>query len=230
MSSESTALGRLPWRRLTAEFAVIVAGVLVALAVDAAWASQDEDRRKASYLRQLEADLIVSGEALAAAIAADSVVRASADSLAVSINLPLLPEGDQLVAWLWGVTVPSEFYPSTGTIQALVQGGDLRLIRDPQLRSALLGYLSALEQFGQLFAGWQFTAVEAYCRLGQRINFKTQVEPPENRQPIDWRTLAAIPGVTSDIVQIRIAAGMRLALLREISASRQDLMVALGAL
>jgi hypothetical protein len=50
------------WKRLAAEFIVIVVGVLVALGVDAARGAWEDQARVAAYLRQLRADLSVTAE------------------------------------------------------------------------------------------------------------------------------------------------------------------------
>ena len=44
---------RIPWTRLGAEFVVIVVGVLVALAADAAWDSHDDRQAERGYLAAL---------------------------------------------------------------------------------------------------------------------------------------------------------------------------------
>ena len=46
----------VPWKRLIAEFAVIVASVLIALAVDSAWDRRQERNRAREYLKQLLLD------------------------------------------------------------------------------------------------------------------------------------------------------------------------------
>ena len=78
-------------RRLAAEFVVIVAGVLVALAVDAARDARQDHVRATGYLQQLRADLSTTSGALTAAITIDERARDGADRMIQALNSPRLP-------------------------------------------------------------------------------------------------------------------------------------------
>jgi hypothetical protein len=72
----STRLGlaasSLPWKRLLAEFAVIVAGVLIALGVDSWWGRRQELRWAEEYLEQLLVDFQETERRLGGAIAGET--------------------------------------------------------------------------------------------------------------------------------------------------------------
>ena len=52
----------LPWKRLLAEFAVIVAGVLIALAVNSWWERRQERNHAEQYLKQLHRHRLMNVE------------------------------------------------------------------------------------------------------------------------------------------------------------------------
>ena len=134
------------WQRLGAEFAVVVVGVLVALAVDAARDARDDRARETAYVRQLQADLLATAEGLTEAISVDQRAREGADRAIEAINSRRLPPSDSLVAWTAAATNSSaSFYPTMGTVTALVESGELRLIRDEALRQQVLHYHSSVE-------------------------------------------------------------------------------------
>lgn len=118
---------------------VVVVGVLVALAVDAARDAREERAREAAYLRQLRADLLVTDEGLTEAISVDERARETADRAVQSLNSPGLPPSDSLVAWTAAATNSSaSFYPTMGTVTALVESGELRLIGAEAIRQKVL--------------------------------------------------------------------------------------------
>jgi hypothetical protein len=212
---------KLPWRRLAAEFSVIVAGVLVALAADAAWEERDEALRLESYLAGIASDLSATRPGLDEAIARDSLVEESARLLGAAINRTTLPPSGELDQWARGLTRPSLFAPRTGTIQAMIQSGDLRLVRDPELHAAILDYLNAMERLTGLYPNYQLVALEAFGRIGDRVNFETELGPDSNHP--DWKDLAREPGLTSDIRLVGTSARIRLGLLGPLRQSHAAL-------
>lgn len=60
----------LPWKRLVAELAVIVAGVLIALGAESWWGRRQERRQAEEYVRQLLVDFRETERQLQNAIAA----------------------------------------------------------------------------------------------------------------------------------------------------------------
>lgn len=217
----------VPARRLVAEFAVIVVGVFVALTADAAWDSREEGVRLDDYLERFQVDLQASREDLREAIRRDSVVRASALSFELGLNAVPRASAEDLDEWLGGVSFPSLYAPRVGTFQAMIQSGDLYLIEDSAIHSAILAYLSEVDRFDRLYPEHKVVALESFGRLGGYINFQTRVGP--DRDQADWGDLARIPGVTSEIRLIGISAAVRLALLRPLSERHDELLALLAA-
>ncbi len=135
-------------RRLAAEFVLLVAGVLTALGVDAWWQGRTERVREAEYLDQLHEDALENRRRLAEAltIERDQLARADAVQRALRSRQPM----DRDSATSWMIREPTFPWYSdprvlTGTIVALVETGDINLIRQGDLRSAIIGYLGQLE-------------------------------------------------------------------------------------
>lgn len=220
---------RLWASRLAAELVVIVAGVLIALAVDAGWESRQERTRLATYLSQIRSDLLATEEDLQEAIAADSLVRFGAGQLELGLNARPISPPDSLDVWLGMMTQPSLFHPRSGTVQALVRSGDLRLVSDTALHRTLVEYLEAVESLDRLESDLYAIAIEAFGRLGHEVNLRTQVGLHRGAKPPDWTALAADPGITSEIRQVRISANMRIGLMWRLRESHGALLAALAS-
>jgi hypothetical protein len=139
--------GRLRWR-LLAEFAVIVLGVLVALAVDS-WAETRSDRvSERQALEALRADLLLNAEDLGQLSAVNNVQVARLEWLRNfpndgSISFPL----DSLPAITNAANSTGSFAPVLRTYDALVSTGDLRLIRSQEIQLALAELQKDFEQY-----------------------------------------------------------------------------------
>jgi hypothetical protein len=138
----SEAASSLPWKRLFAELAVIVAGVLIALAVDAWWQRQQEHRLAEEYLALLLVDFQDTERQLRGAIEAEND-RLQAVNRAIDRALRgPLPHPDSVEL----PTGYNQFEPLTGTLVALIQGGDLRLLRSDSIRFELIGYSAVIHE------------------------------------------------------------------------------------
>jgi len=118
---------------------MIVVGVLVALSADALRQSIGERQRAAEYLADLRTDMQTMLRIVDRGIAFDSeaVARAAAmvDNLQSTDHVP----EDSVRGWRGFVW--SGFVPVTGTVRALFETGDLRLL-DPEMRRSLTAYLT----------------------------------------------------------------------------------------
>lgn len=158
--SSTTAPDPAPWdwqpalRWFGAEFLVVVTGVLVALAVGAWWQGRQNTAKEAAYLRQLVADL---GQTEQAAHDTDAFLR-PADRAGSRLWLAFYtadpPPRDTLLAWAERAMWTASVRPVTGTAEALVATGDLALIRDDSLRTAITAYLETTR--GRLYDHEQF--------------------------------------------------------------------------
>lgn len=131
-----------------AEFLVVVAGVVVALAGTSWWEGLEDRDRETAYLEQLGSDLDVTYRRLDEA---DSTMRpgdiASA-RMVQSYRTPEFPSSDSLHRW-----IPAAYdwegksaQLVVATAETLLATGDLRLIESGRLRSAVVRYLQAAEE------------------------------------------------------------------------------------
>jgi hypothetical protein len=145
MTFGATAVA-LPWKRLLAELAVIVGGVLIALAADAWWERRQEHAEARDYLQQLLVDFQETDRRLRATIAADSKTVERVNGVVDRAFRGVFPSADSL-------DLPTQynfFEPLTGTLTALVEGGDLRLIRVDSLRFKLVAFLALIDASQQV--------------------------------------------------------------------------------
>jgi hypothetical protein len=120
---------------------LIVAGVLIALALDS-WREGRQDRQQeVAYLEQLLFDLHETRERLAASIEGDSATLATVSRVVERAIAGPLPPLDSLEL----PTGFSQFRPLTGTQAALVQSGDLRLLRSDSIRFELIAYAALID-------------------------------------------------------------------------------------
>lgn len=144
-------LSRPGWKSALREFAVIVAGVLAALAAQAWWGGREERGRERDYLQRMAEelvrdsaelqDLLVPGtEAKLEALAAVAPYVSGRDE-SVPDTLALL--GHLSMAGRFGMTTVG---PSRVTFRDLESTGNLRLIRDPALRAKIVSHYSATER------------------------------------------------------------------------------------
>ena len=136
------ARSSLPWKRLVAELAVIVAGVLIALGADSWWERRQERRQAEVYLRQLLVDFRETERRLQNTITGDSTTFQLASRVVDRAIRGQFPPTDSL-------ELPTGYHffrPVTGTLTALVQGGDLRLLDGDTLRFELVTYSSLIEE------------------------------------------------------------------------------------
>lgn len=134
MSSDSPRSMSLSPRFLIRELAIVVIGVLIALGADSWWDGRQERARAREYVEALEAEVAESRRLLERRLAAARTWKASADSLGAALADSTSPStADVVRAFGWPGT------PSLpmGTVEALIETGDLRLLR-PELRLALL--------------------------------------------------------------------------------------------
>jgi hypothetical protein len=131
----------LPWKRLFAEFGVIFGGVLIALAVDSWWERQQEQNRAEAYLQQLLVDFQATQRRLQGTITGDSTMLERVNSVLVRAFEGPSPAADSLDL----PTGYNYFEPLIGTLTALVEGGDLRLIGNDSIRFELIRFFGLID-------------------------------------------------------------------------------------
>jgi hypothetical protein len=135
----------LSLRWFFAEFLVVVAGILVALALSS-WAQARQDvAREHAWLRQLQADLVKNEGVLAEAVAfVDERAVASAKVLhQFWRDAPVADEA--AVQDLMLPRSTRRFRPVLGTAEAFISSGDLNLLRSGAVRAAILDYVESMK-------------------------------------------------------------------------------------
>jgi len=133
-------------QRVLVELVIIVAGVLIALAAQAVAQDWSDRRREQVFLAdlleefrlneaQLEKDLEETNHALASAELWREVTSGSATLSA-----------DSSAALYAASLNPARFDPLSGSLRSLIDGGDLGLIENRQLRAALAGWTDRTQE------------------------------------------------------------------------------------
>jgi hypothetical protein len=205
------------WHRLRwflSEFLVIVAGVLVALAVNAWWQGRQDRQVEIAYLQQLQLDLDASNQTLDETY---RLVQGMAEASASISHEFWRRDGrtDTELRKLLAEPLRSKrVLPVLGTARSLIASGDLRLVQSASLRSAIPRYVDAMDadvsdiarydetyyrtgvnQAAQLFDGSALVAGAAPLR---DANFSTDFRPDATTPPpfpIDVDALLKDPDV-----------------------------------
>lgn len=139
-----TRLAAWGWDRvrwLAAELTIVVAGILIALAIQSRVDAAADRASEHEYLLQLQADL---RETERVVMRDDSIHRVrdrAGVNLLHAFFTPERPPRDSVLVWALNATWYETPRAVLGTTEALVATGHLRLLRDPALRSAVTAYL-----------------------------------------------------------------------------------------
>ncbi len=135
------ALREQNWFAVALEVVVVVVGVVLGFQVSTWGQGRADLAREAGYLEQLGQD---AQETVRRMDEADSalapVLRAHAQLLR-AYRQPEAPPRDSVLSWLGSAFNFEAPAPVVGTAEAIVQSGDLALIRNDSLRRALPSYL-----------------------------------------------------------------------------------------
>lgn len=163
-------------RWFAAEFVVVVAGILVAFAINSAYESSKDRERETGYLRHLIADLHQTERLLGAAEAPNAAWDGSLDAFVASYRASSIPAPETVRRWIADIQYDNPV-PVLGTAEALVQTGDLQLIEDLALRSAITTYLSRTREYT---IPWLLTVENDF--LEARTGFRTHVDVLESEK------------------------------------------------
>jgi hypothetical protein len=134
------------WFAVGLELVILVLGVVVGFQVSA-WGQEQADREKEQvYLRQLSLDLVETERRVDSIATLMAPLTSAPRRLAQAYFLPEPPPRDSVIAWLSLAPVYYEATPVLGTAEALVATGDLGLIRDDSLRTAITAYLEGARE------------------------------------------------------------------------------------
>jgi len=151
-------------RRLFAEFVVIVAGVLVALAANAAWEVRSERQQEEEYYRALARDVEADTAEYDIAL---RMTRRSLEtatyvrSVILDDPVPSTRSLSQSLTYASWVNYPDW---SSGTIDELYGAGTIRLIRDSAIKEALHSYRALVAEWRPRIQGSEYDAFQTYRR------------------------------------------------------------------
>ena len=141
------ALRRQDWFAVVLEVMIVVLGVVIGFQVTAWGEVRSDVAREQTYLQQLVADLAETERIIAVE---DSIRYArtlpAARNLLRSFGHNPKPAADSILAWFPPAWRMGIFRPVLGTTNALVSSGNVDLIQDDSLRSAIIAYLDLNEE------------------------------------------------------------------------------------
>ena len=131
--------GEVRAKRLVVEMCVVFFGVLVALAADSWWERRAELRRVDEYLEALAGDVAEARARLRVTTNQTEQYLATTDSFLSLLRSadPLPPDSRQIPVFMSSLALP------TGTLDALVETGDINLL-DDEIRTAVVGGRAAV--------------------------------------------------------------------------------------
>jgi hypothetical protein len=123
----------------------VVSGVLVALALQAGYQAGQDARSEREYLRQLRSDLETNRTLLRTAIGDDSVRVIANAAFLTALRRRTPPPAELSSGWFrLRLGFYSDPRPLLGTVNTLIDNGEIRLIRSARLRSELVAYASLM--------------------------------------------------------------------------------------
>jgi hypothetical protein len=224
-------LGQSPsWKRGLSELALIVLGVLIALAVNAWWSRRQDDARERAYLRQLLVDVRGNEQDI------DRVLAQSRNSIAALEQLVdvfdaagPLPSCDTLSSLIRNSLTYSNVDLRSGTYSALMTTGEVRLIGDDSLRAQVISYASEVEGASARMEQWIPLMWDSAEPLRRRIEYFWRLPRSEgSSEPPPWsdcnfEPLRSEPEVRAALFAIHLEHRNRMGLLEEVGEANRRL-------
>jgi len=139
--NSDTSVQKINWRQALAEVTLIVAGVLIALAVDSWWEDKREREAEISYLEALKRDFLTSRESLESSIKEHQDIINVGDEILKLINAGLSDESSgEFFSQFDNLYQFRTWAPDTGTYDDIINSGRLLYIQNTQLRKELSGF------------------------------------------------------------------------------------------
>ena len=173
MPKTTTSKWKKNIRWFSAEFLVVVSGVLIALALNSFWQSRLDSSREAAYLDQIRTDIEETRQQFAEALQFNEGMLLALDSLNSASNGLLMLSDEDIIRlnnldFLWAV-------PVTGTVEALVSTGELHLISNDSLRTSVIQFVNESETFENILLEYVFR----WGSEGYRVIWESLVAPSE---------------------------------------------------
>ena len=138
------------WRKLPSlpaarEVAILVAGILIAFALDAWWEQRSTAERERAHLRALTSDFQQNAERLERMIELqDRIAESSRELLVLAPRSEAVPV-DSIQRLLGLVYTSNRFEPVMGAYEGLENSAEVALLRDDSLRASLAAFAAQLD-------------------------------------------------------------------------------------
>ncbi len=213
-------------RRPLAELAIVVAGVLIALAVNSAWETMQNRARVESELRLLLTTTRENEQRILQAAYEDSISYASAYKLGQSM-LRERPTVDTLVRWLERSAWFSDFRVITGPYAALVESGTIRFVQSDSLRNRIVVYAGEIEAAAATLRQYDEQATRVFELAGSLPEALQLRTLPNPAAAINVDRFRGDPKSHDYAWRLRLASSFRLQLFRPMLAQTVALRKAL---
>jgi hypothetical protein len=197
---------QIPWVRVLVEGAAIIASILLAFGIDAAWDARQDRERELRQLIALHRDFQENFRQLDSLIHRQNVpVQAHTEALRVMHGLVPTPSADSASTLLSRSLGYYRLIPVTGAYESLISSGDIGLIRSSELRSALASWA------GRVRDGYEDEDLSARVRvellraMSQHVSVPTLFEP-EQLEFLGVETLAAPSSLESLLRDPRVSS------------------------
>lgn len=137
----------IPWQRLIAESTAIVISILLAFSIDAWWTERQNIAREVRQLQALIAEFDGNRSILDADINRLRGLTTNLDN--ITKTLSTVSEGSDVEVadrYFWSIRYGGIVDLSTGTLDAMISSGDLGLLHNESLRSALSAWSAKLNE------------------------------------------------------------------------------------
>ena len=221
------------WQTALREFLVILTGVLAALGAQAWWERGQERERERAYLYQLLADTRENERRIALAMTEDSASMQAIGRVVQALHSPgPLPPDDSMATWVLIALNSSDFQPVTGTYQALLSAGDLRLLRSDALRGLVVAYAATQAHERDMLMLFLQGVLDTASPLAQELTFIRRIFVADAARPaagFDFEAKRNDPEMGAALFVLQVATRNRFNHLRRLQEKTIELRQALEA-
>jgi hypothetical protein len=198
--NSDTSIQRINWRQALAEVTLIVAGVLIALAVDNWWEEKREREAEISYLEALKLDFLTNRESLESSIKIQQDIINNGDEILNLIKAGLSDESTgEFLSKVSNLYLFRTWVPDTGTYEDIINSGRLLYIESVQLRKELSGFratVASIQKFETLQTETYYERQAPFLSENQDVNFSTWSD--DYRPPVSLFTADIDPFATME--------------------------------
>ena len=216
---------QIPWLRVFVEGVVIVGSILLAFGIQAWWEGRQDDGRAHDHLLALQDDFVANLDSLRGNIARlESIQGSAVHILAIMVGEEGRPSADSLVDLTWDAFSFPPYEPFTVAYDNLISSGDIALLQDDQLTTALALFMSQVEHYRR--GEWQ---LDQWNRVIQQFvvaemspldwlprDYRADRGLPEPVTSTDWDALLQSPNFEGVLVNRVIAADDNLVTLNRV--------------